>query len=271
MFQPRNILKTLENLSGDKFKDNLIEILTESGYDTKSAIKSLDKSKISDIETFVNQNRDRFQNIFKKTKYEKSENFKFLPGHSALILTLPEYIAHLPAKSTATENRSRKRPHSEREDHPPSTAQQNTNQNNVNQSTSLINESDNGQNHTQRFQNADLAKIQQVLISKFNTFSTKKGFGLTLQVANVLNLRIEKDSIKCCVECPVCKKKIPCTYVTHWICSNLQAHLKSHFTFEEYTVGSHNVLQKMPRTSAENSNIIRAQSSNVALNQILNE
>lgn len=248
----------METISGDKFKDNLIGILTEAGYDTKSAIKSLNSSKISDIELYVNQNRDRYREILKKTRYENCEIFQFLPGHAALILTLPDYIAQFPSQTTK-KSRPQKRRYSESEqkDHPP-------NKSNC-QTTETVNSSI--KDHTDRF--GDIANIRQELIAKINKFAQKKQIDLELNDQHILNLRVENNSIKCSAQCPFCEKKVPCNYATHWVCGNFQMHIKSHITEEQYEVDENNVLRQIGGT-AQNLNIIRA-SKNVNLQKALND
>lgn len=95
--QPKvNIYRSLERQAGEKFQDNIVELLIAAGYDSKTAIKSFSNSNtFIQMESFINGNRDRFKTILKGTKYENLVPFKFLPGHTALLSGLPEYIVEL--------------------------------------------------------------------------------------------------------------------------------------------------------------------------------
>lgn len=93
------IYKSLERLAGEKFPDNICEILTAAGYDSKTAIKSFSNPQtFQTIENYVNENPLKFNDILKGTKYEHLTPFKFLPGHIALLSGLPEYTVKLQTK-----------------------------------------------------------------------------------------------------------------------------------------------------------------------------
>lgn len=248
----------MEIISGDKFKDNLIGILTEAGYDTKSAIKTLNSDKISDIERHVNHNRDRYRDILKKTRYENCEVFQFLPGHTALILTLPEYIPQLQSQTTK-KIVPRKRKHSESEpsDHPSSQNHEPANE--INNSSI--------EDHTDVF--ADIAKIRQQLIDKLNKFAQSKQIEWSFNINHIINLRVEDNSVKCRVQCPTCGRKIPCTFVSHWICTNVQAHIKTHIIVEAYELDEQNRLQPI-NGAAHSQKIIRITNSS-GLQKFLND
>lgn len=59
---------------GEKFKDNLSEILAKAGFDSKVALLSLNSLNITEIEKHVNTNRSDFCDFLKKTKYEKLDH-----------------------------------------------------------------------------------------------------------------------------------------------------------------------------------------------------
>lgn len=55
----------------------------------------------------------------KKTKYENSHPFKFLPGHVVLLSSLPEYISKFDSEKTVTiQKRKRKQIQIETTNHP---------------------------------------------------------------------------------------------------------------------------------------------------------
>lgn len=62
--------------------------MTETGFNTESALNLLTKETIAEIEEYVNTNRS----IIANTIYERKSDFKFLPGHRLLLLKFPEKI-----------------------------------------------------------------------------------------------------------------------------------------------------------------------------------
>lgn len=230
----------MEKIAGEKFPDNISDILITAGFDNKTAIKSFtNRENIPIIENYVNENPLKFTEILKGTKYEHSTQFKFLPGHIALLSGLPEYLLKLntkkqvKVKNNCTENKQLEE-------------QINTNSD---QSNSNHNPEFNGEPDTN-----DIKKIQQNLLKKINNYSTKKNIGILIAEENITNFRFENQSFKCLVKCPKCTKLVSCTYGTFWFCGNFQAHLKTHITVEVYEVNEHNRLTKI---DDRNSSIVR--------------
>lgn len=233
IFQSKNkVLKSIEKLIGEKIHDNLLEIISEAGFSNKIAIKSISQSNLSSIEQYINKNRERFTEILNGTRYEGFEQFEFLPGHAALLLSLPSYIEKL---ESTKKIQTRKRRHScitevqQNRDHPGDHPQS------EDRSADYEEESEAERLH--------IEGVRQLLIKKINNFASKKGLKTVITDDNIKNFRVEANSnFNCDLKCPIleCNRKVPCNYCTHWVCGNFQTHLKSHFTFEQYEVISNN-------------------------------
>lgn len=65
----------------------IINILEKSGYDSTIAIESMNVNQIEEMEGYVSRNLQLLDNSI----YTNTANFKFLPGHKTLLLTLPKY------------------------------------------------------------------------------------------------------------------------------------------------------------------------------------
>lgn len=70
-------------------------ILTGCGFSTLLSIDKIDDSKMIEIETFVNENRDIVEKLecCYADVYKSLHTFRFLPAHRLIILRLPIYIA----------------------------------------------------------------------------------------------------------------------------------------------------------------------------------
>lgn len=252
----KNIFNSLEKILGEAFNDNIPEILTAAGFDTKTSLKSMNIQCITAIENFINQNKNQYQEILKGTKYENTEIFKFLPGHCALILSLPEYIQALSSKNV----RGKKRKHCETIDHPPSS--------NTDHPSAHIDGAEIDVNVK--------TKIKQELINKINNFSTNKNINVQIQDHHILNFRCEDDSYKCSVQCSVCEKIVPCKYNTHWVCGNFETHLKKHsipctgqYNLESYEVQDNSSLKLIAKNQHPQIAITRI-GNNKDLYEVLN-
>lgn len=88
------IFGRIERFKKVKFPAFLKHILIESAFDSAAALKTIKKPTIGDIEQFVSKRLI----LLKKTVYIdetgnlKKNPFKFLPGHEALILNLPNDV-----------------------------------------------------------------------------------------------------------------------------------------------------------------------------------
>lgn len=228
------MFKSLERALNEKIHNNLFKLLAETGYDTKTALKSINLESIDTIERYVNANRERFCNILKGTPYENNDSFKFLPGHTAFLLSLPKYISSPNTKKYKLS--------------------ENNQCNEVMDHTQSAHESVNESNSDKI---DDTANVRQELVNKINNFSRSKHINVQISDDNIQNFRVEKKIVKCSVKCPACGKKIPCSYVSHWTCGNVQTHLKSHITSEEYEVNENGELNLISDDNNSLDNPIR--------------
>lgn len=240
-----NIYKTLEKLAGEKFKDNICDILVETGYDSKTVIKSFSRPQtFSEIEKYVNENRVKFTGILKGTKYENSDPFKFLPGHISLLSSLPELLTELKANKTKSSNLQVE----QWNENPMQSADNSQNGEQSDHDTNT------DSNDSEKFRN-----IKKRLIDKINKFSSKRNIDIVVSEENIKNFRLVNQVLKCSVQCPKCPKKlVPCNFARNWSCGNFQSHLKSHTVenqdIEVYEVDENNRVNK---ASHLNMNIVR--------------
>lgn len=85
----------LENQIDKVIPKEVVYILTASGFDSKFSIKNLTHESIKEIEGFFNTNYSELSNGLVGTRYENTRPFRILPGHQALIKSLPQYIEHI--------------------------------------------------------------------------------------------------------------------------------------------------------------------------------
>lgn len=205
-----NIIRSLEKSLGEKLPDNIGQILSLCGFSCRASIRNLnDNSYIRLIERYVNENRDKFNSVFEKTVYKNSNEFKFLPGHEALLQALPQELEKIEKKIRVR----RKRRYSETEEQP--TVQQTE--------FNCADTVDDSQTKSK--------KIKQKLIDRVNSFAAKKNELIEkFSENNITNFRFENSVYKCSASCLYCQKVIPCNHnSTYWECGNYTTHLATHF------------------------------------------
>lgn len=79
-----------ERYLNNKIQSDVKIILTETGFDNKISISTLNEKNIEEIEKYVNKKKDILQN---SKVYTESDVFEFKPGHRSLILSLPKKFA----------------------------------------------------------------------------------------------------------------------------------------------------------------------------------
>lgn len=202
-----NIIRELERSLNEKLPDSIGKILTEAGFNSKSAISKLNNtSSIRSIEKYVQDNPEDFRDILKNTIFKNIEIFKFRPGHEAILLSLPEELTKIENKKGV--NRPQKRRYSEIDTNKQSTAD-----------SSINLESP----------NSELSEKKDELIKKIQKFAEKQSIAIgELSGTNVLNLRFQNAEFKCSVQCPHCPKRVPCNKKKYWAYGNFADHLKTH-------------------------------------------
>lgn len=172
------------------------------------------------------------------TKYENFSEFEFLPGHRVLLLSLPEYIRNF---ETTNAIEIRKRRFKTLEDHPQRNSVDHPQRNSIDHPVLNPDEEKNADVSEQKEESSEqfYDNIRQLLVKKINDFAAKKNLGLKITKDSIIDFRVESNScFKCSVQCPFCVRKVPCNYNSHWVCGNLQSHLKTHFTYDEIEVES---------------------------------
>lgn len=88
------IFSHLQNFKKFKYPEFIKKILIEAAFDSPATLRTIEKSVVEKIETFVNNKTD----LLKGTIYVdeagnlKKTPFKFMPGHESLILGFPKDI-----------------------------------------------------------------------------------------------------------------------------------------------------------------------------------
>lgn len=78
----------LEKKFNFKFPSDIVEILSECGFDTESSLSYINQDIINDIEEHVNS----MLSILKNTTYDGVNHFKLKPGHKSFLLNLPNLL-----------------------------------------------------------------------------------------------------------------------------------------------------------------------------------
>lgn len=197
----------------------------------------------------------------------------FLPGHAELLSALPDYIVEWQAKNqknkrtlVAKVDESTVQGSSQQRDHSESRANQNN----------TIQEHEANTSNEKDIEILILKEkeLKEGLIKKLAKFAKSKNFTFDISEKNIENFRFENNIYRCKVQCSVCVKKVPCTFTSHWVCSNLQAHLKSHLTIEEYEVSDNSQLEKISEGNLQNSSrkvLKLVNESDKHLNSLLND
>lgn len=88
------IWEVFEEKLGEKLPHCIKEILTLCGYNTYSSLRNISPESILQMEICVNKNYLRTiqkLNCCHSDFYKKQDTFKFLPGHTDLLLMLPKF------------------------------------------------------------------------------------------------------------------------------------------------------------------------------------
>lgn len=225
------------------------------GYDTKTSLINIKQSNLVDIERYINGNRNRFEEVLKDTTYENG-TFQFLPGHVSLILLFPELLCKSKSKSKF-QYRNKPSENKTTSDHP----------GNINIDGGKINADSNADTSADEHM-LDDAKVKKQLIDKINKFASKKSFNANLNETHFLEYQSENCVAKCRVKCPFCSKKFVCNYKSHWTCSNLTTHLKTHVRYEEYEV-EENVDELNEKSNGPPTKIMRiVENNNISMNEL---
>lgn len=187
-------LTQVEQIIGERLPNGLEKIIEHAGYDTKSSLELLDEDKIKEIENHVNEYKFLLTGTVYENTLQQNINFKFKPGHKTLLLALSKKLN----KKTISSQAKKLKLVSDLENSDPKIIRKDINTN----------------------------ELIESLIQKVIKFAEKKKFEIIFVPSNI-ELSIEKEKIKCSVQCPICNKKIQVQYTTYWLLSNFERHLKS--------------------------------------------
>lgn len=215
---------THKNTYNEKFPPCIKAILEDTGYSTKSSLMKLQEETIKTIEDYLTSNKSVLNHLTccYSDVYKKMDHFHFLPGHKAIILSLPNDVEQLKMFNELT-----------------------TNKRTIKQKTKQANEEENKQMKKRvkkrgrkkikkRCKYSD-AELKQKLVELMIATSRRGNFQLpegTITDANIIEFeRFPEDDENVCTckfSCPFCSKLTKLIFKTYWMSSNATKHLKSH-------------------------------------------
>lgn len=188
----------MEKFAKEKFPPCIKSILISSGYDKLNSLRQIDAEKVNEIEMFVNENKDLINNLkcCFKDQYQKPGEFRFLPGHKALILGISKQIDQIEQMKSLVRKKTTKDPSSK------------------------------------SLSDADL---KRKLVSNLLKYTGKLNYQFpdeAISERNIMDFKrgLENDDYvcKCRFSCSVCSKNFPLVYKSFWMTSNVTLHLKKH-------------------------------------------
>lgn len=244
-----NIIRELERSINEKFPDNIGKILIEAGFTTKTSILKLNVSCIR--LQYVQENPEKFRSILKGTRYEHLAIFRFLPGHEALLQSLPEEIIKVNNKKE--QKNTKKRRHSETYE--------------LSREAKSANVSS-----TNEIPHSASPNKKGELITKIRKFATKKNIPIEgFSEQNLLNFRSENAEYKCSVRCPYCPREVPCNNNKYWLCGNFTSHLIKHAnTLDEISVDVSKRINSIAEPRVQARTIKRAVITDKELSDLFN-
>lgn len=192
----------IEKFVGEKFPDCLKLLLSKAGYDRLNSLNKIDAARISEIEAHLDYNRDWINELkcCNSEYYKQLSSFRFLPGHKATILDIPDQIQQMCGAVGGLKSLT--------------------------------------VGHSSKNQRSN-EEIIQGLVSNMLKYTEKINFPLTDDIISLNNVNdFERGSefddfaYKCRFACPFCDRVFPLKYKTFWMSSNLTKHLKNHISFE---------------------------------------
>lgn len=187
----------LERFNGERFPNCVKSILIASGYETITSLTRINSFEIQAIEEYVKQNCDILKDFqcCANEIYKNQETFRFLPGHRAIIMSIPSQIDSM-KQEKAKRSEAKKTPQTK------------------SQPNSM---SDN--------------ELKSSLVTKCVEYIAKNGVILQeglLTDSNIIDFERIDDYVKCRFSCPFCDKVISVNYIKYWKSSNVTTHLKAH-------------------------------------------
>ena len=88
----KKLIAKVEQALHEKLQEDLHIIITNTGFDSEASILGINKNIISEIEEFLNQNKEILKETSYSDCYEHGKIFKFKPGHKSVLLSLPSAL-----------------------------------------------------------------------------------------------------------------------------------------------------------------------------------
>lgn len=189
----------LEKFNGNKIPECVKTILRSCAYDSACSLTGLDVNRISDIEKFVNNSDGTIVNQLtccNAGKYKSQQEFRFLPGHTSILLAIPDEIRQM--------NASKKKPNKK-----------------LSEFKKLMTPFE--------LKQILLSKLNQHIGKSY--FTQQFGLFTEENLSDVSTLIVDNTmTAKCNVKCMKCDVVVPILFNGSWCTSNVFRHLKSHAT-----------------------------------------
>lgn len=204
----------------------VISILKNTGYDNIAALQRINSEEITIIEKYA---QDNLIELIKKDKQysHQAENFKFLPGHKAALIALPEivkdYVENYESKLKSKSKKSK------------------CDSNQLVETLEI------------NFTKEDENLLKASLLKKVENYAqTVLKSDLQLPEENISHLDVAFNKAgdiikKCVVKCIKCDIKTSCSFNKVWQISNFEKHLKGCYLGKNFGKTS----EQTPRTTVE--------------------
>lgn len=182
----------IEKHCGTKLPKCVKNTLLLSGYDTLISLSAIDEKQLVNLEEHVNQNRNIFDGLdccFSDI-YRNQQVFRYVPGHKAIILKIPEQIKEILGKEKKSKTRKTKP---------------------LDRLISVL------IRQLNKYPSKVGYPVPIGVISETN-------------IQDIQSEAQEDGSTvhKCIFSCPFCDKNVPVIYKRYWWASNATKHLKIH-------------------------------------------
>lgn len=187
----------------ETFPKCLKSILNDAAYDSFSSLAGLDANKMKELEEFVTANKELVNKLkcCNSTYYKGLNDFKFLPGHKTVILSLPGDIKELEAKKSNSKKTKKK--FSSDED----------------AKMMLI-------KNLRAVSAKSGITLPQNVLTEVNLIDFERGS----EESNFI--------YKCRFSCPFCNKTFGVIYKKFWMSSNATKHLKTHLLSQGHSIST---------------------------------
>lgn len=211
-FQPKTSFCwiKIEKFVGEKFPECVKILLQVTGYDRLNSLKKLDAERISEIEAHLDTNREWVNELkcCNSQHYKQLAVFKFLPGHKATILDIPQQIQRMQQVEEDQPIRG--------------------------DAVGVKKVVARNASHTQQSDD-----IIQKLVANLVNYAKNINFPLEDGMISSKNVNdfepgsaSDKFAYQCRFSCPFCSKVFPVKYGTFWQSSNVTKHFRDHLSLE---------------------------------------